>query len=66
MCSKDKADDRALLLPVVLADHALAAKGHPLHKSAPGLSDIGRGADDPVQLLIMHEVEQKERSQHAA
>lgn len=59
-------DDLPLLLTVVLADDALAGKGHPQHESVPGFSGIGRGADGPPHILTMHEVEQKERSHHAA
>ena len=59
-------NDFALLLPVVLADYALTAKGHPLHKPVLGLSDIRHGADGPPQLLIVHEAEQKDRPHHAA
>ena len=47
------ADDLALLLPVILADHPLSTKGHPLHKAVPRFGDIGRGVDRPSQVFIV-------------
>ena len=59
-------DDFALLLPVVLADHAFPTKRNPLDKAVPGFGDIGRRANGPSELLVADELEEEEGAHDTA
>src|SRR5262245_60617430 len=59
-------DRLALLVPVVVTDHTLTAKGGPLHKLVPVFRNIRRGVDGPPKLRIADEIEQEDGAHHTA